>query len=68
MRDHPAHDIGILGGTWGTKLTDPEIRKAWNLSFRNMFGNRRAHESRTKPGADQYLLNRQGIGWENALF
>ena len=58
MRDHPAHDIGILGGTWGAKLTDPDVRKAWNLSFRNIFGNKRAHESRTKPGADQYLLNR----------
>ena len=58
MRDHRAHDIGILGGTWGAKLTDAELRKAWDLSFRNMFGNKRARETRTKPGADQYLLNR----------
>ena len=58
MRDNRAHDIGILGGTWGAKLTDPELRKAWDLSFRNIFGNKRARETRTKPGADQYLLNR----------
>ena len=58
MRDHPAHNIGILGGTWGAKLADPESREAWNLSFTNIFGNKRAYEPRTKRGADQYLLNR----------
>ena len=63
MRDHPAHDIGILGGTWGAKLTDPEVRKSWNLSFKNIFGNKKARDSRTRPGADQYLLNRYAWPW-----
>jgi hypothetical protein len=61
MRDNPAHDIGMLAGTWGAKVSDHKIRKEWALSMKNMLGNKRAFEDRTKAGADQYLLNRCGI-------
>ena len=63
MRDHWAHDIGILAGTWGAKLEGPELRKAWRISLRNMLANRKAHESQTVQGADQYLLNRYVWPW-----
>jgi hypothetical protein len=61
MRDNPAHDIGMLGGTWGAKLTSPKIRKAWALSIGNMFRNKRALDDRKTAGTDQYLLNRCGF-------
>ena len=58
MRDHPQHDIQILGGTWGIKLVKPEIRQKMSLSIRKMFGKDEFYASREHSGPDQKILKR----------
>ena len=56
MRDHPQHDVAILGGMWGIKLTDETrllIKQAFDRMFltsTNLLG------SRTQPQHDQIVL------------
>ena len=37
MRDHPMHDIGMLGSAWGVKLTKENIRLKWQKAWKNGF-------------------------------
>ena len=37
MRDNPAHNIGLLGASWGTDLTKGELVFSKNLSFRQKY-------------------------------
>ena len=38
MRDNPAHNIGLLGASWGTDLTKGELLVfSKNLSFRQKY-------------------------------
>ena len=33
MRDHIGHGTEILGGMWGVKLNNPDIRKKWTETW-----------------------------------
>merc|ERR1719336_2638794 len=35
MRDHPMHDIGMLGSAWGVKLTKEVVKLKWQKAWRN---------------------------------
>ena len=37
MRDHPMHDIGMLGSAWGVKLTKDKVRSKWRMAWKNGF-------------------------------
>jgi hypothetical protein len=57
MRDHPNHGVAILGGTWGVKLTRPEIRQKFEKSFNDMFDDtKEMFGSRSESQHDQNLL------------
>ena len=56
MRDHPEHGTVILGGTWGIKLQNPEIRQKMKETFNNMMNDEYYTAPRTAYGADQKLI------------
>ena len=58
MRDHPAHDLGLLGGMWGAKLTSPRMRRYWEAAFKKMFANRGSYAQRKIGGVDQDMLKK----------
>ena len=35
MRDHPEHNIGMLGSAWGVKLTKEEVRLKWEKAWKS---------------------------------
>ena len=56
MRDHPNHDIEILGGLWGMKMT-PKMRLLMNKTFETIFTTSPSfYGSRTQSNHDQILL------------
>ena len=58
MRDHPQHDVPILGGTWGIKLEKNKIRQKIKMSIEAMKKNPIFYASRSKAGPDQDALRR----------
>ena len=51
----------MLGGTWASKLTDPQIREKWEQSFRDMFQDSLMFSTKTDSGPDQTLLKKYDI-------
>ena len=37
MRDHPMHDIGMLGSAWGVKLLKDKVRLKWRKAWKDGF-------------------------------
>ena len=35
MRDHPMHDIGMLGSAWGVKFAKEKVRLKWQIAWKN---------------------------------
>ena len=67
MRDHPNHDIEILGGLWGMKMT-PKMRLLMNKTFETIFTTSPSfYGSRTQSNHDQILL-RSYIWYVEVLF
>ena len=67
MRDHPQHNIGLLGGAWGADLTRNisetngsliSARKKWKVTWKNILRDRKIFSERHKLGPDQDLLTR----------
>ena len=58
MRDHPLHDITILGSTWGTKLHNPNVREEWKKSWAEGMKDEILWAQRTAYGPDQVFLGR----------
>ena len=56
MRDNPAHNIGLLGASWGTDLTKDNARGRWQKSWRKMFDDELTYADRSHKGPDQLLL------------
>lgn len=55
MRDHPHHDVTVLGGMWGAKLT-PYIRSRMRQSFGTIFKSKIFFANRYIREPDQELL------------
>ena len=45
MRDNPAHNIGLLGASWGTDLTKDNGRSRWKKSWKKIFPFTSSHHS-----------------------
>ena len=58
IRDHPHHDIQILGGTWGIKLIKSEVRSNMTNAMKRMFKHYKFLAPRDKAGPDQEMLKR----------
>ncbi|CAB4066024.1 unnamed protein product [Lepeophtheirus salmonis] len=70
MRDHPFHNVPILGGLWGANLTNKESRILWEISWKNILLDSGAWASRFSRGSDQVLLKKyvwDTWGWNYAL-
>ena len=57
MRDHPQHNVPILGGLWGVKLT-PNIRHRIHQSFEKIFKSSMFYNGQNHKGSDQDLLEK----------
>jgi hypothetical protein len=58
MRDHPAHDIPMMGGTWGAKLDRKTIRTKFSKAFSDLSFSNLFNASQTEKGHDQEALKK----------
>ena len=58
MRDHIKHDFSILGGLWGTKLFDDDIRSKWKMAWKNGQDDGIMYARRDGWGPDQVFLHK----------
>ena len=58
MRDHPWHGAAMLGGTWGTRLTDHTVREKWREAWRGILADKEAGAGRASSGPDQRMLKK----------
>lgn len=63
MRDHPMHDIGMLGSAWGVRLTKEEVRHKWRKAWKNGFQNEIMYKARNLTGPDQGFLHKYVWPW-----
>ena len=56
MRDHPLHNIGMLGSAWGVKLTKEYVRLKWRKAWKNAKRNPIMWKARNLTGPDQGFL------------
>ena len=64
MRDHPGHDMPILAGMWGVKLSSPQMRKALQAVFYQMLHADSAYwRGQIISSRDQALLERYLWPW-----
>ena len=56
MRDHPMHDIGMLGSAWGVRLTKEEVRHKWRKAWKNGFQNEIMYKARNLTGNNFGIL------------
>ena len=57
MRDNPVHNMPIMGGMWGIKLT-PDIRSKLEHSFMDMFRSPIFYKSHKLKGPDQDIIRK----------
>ena len=70
MRDHPYHNVAMLGASWGTNLTrylrgnffenskTITARQAWKLTWKNMLKEDLMYARCEAWGPDQIILDR----------
>ena len=58
MRDHPAHNIPMMGGTWGAKLDRKTIRTQFSKAFSDLSLSTLFNASQTEKGYDQEALKK----------
>ena len=58
LRDHPYHDISILGGLWGIKFQNTVIREKFTQSFNQLLSDPLVNSTRTTHGPDQTALTK----------
>ncbi len=58
MRDHPLHDIGMLGSAWGVKLQTDRVRQKWRRAWHNGAKNPIMWKARNVTGPDQAFLHK----------
>ena len=59
MRDHPMHDIGMLGSAWGVKLLKDKVRLKWRKAWKDGFqdGDGLMWKARNLTGILNFLIN-----------
>lgn len=63
MRDHPLHDVGMLGSAWGVKLTSEAVRRNWRRAWSNGRKNPMMWKARNLTGPDQGFLQKYVWPW-----
>ena len=65
MIDHPAHGVAMLGGMWGTRITNKTIREGWVSSLQNILQDplNKVGAEGSIFGADQDLLMKWVWPW-----
>ena len=58
MRDHPYHATELLGGMWGSNMTDNKTKKKWRTAWQGMLKDQIIWSPRNAKGHDQVLLSR----------
>ena len=58
MRDHIEHDFSMLGGCWGTKLMDKNIRLKWRRTWKKALLDDLMYAYHDSWGPDQDLLDK----------
>ena len=58
MRDHPYHNIPLLGAAWGARMTGQEVRGNWVRSWQDILKDPLSRAGREKKGPDQAVLAR----------
>ena len=67
MRDNPYHNVPILGGMWGIKLT-PDMRLNMEQAFTEIIDSDIFYKSRDLSGPDQDLLGKFIWPWAKNFF
>ena len=57
MRDHPQHDVPILGSGWGVKLGRDEVRNRWKKVWTEAMEDEIFWKDRFERDFDQMLLH-----------
>ena len=63
MRDHPAHNIPLLGAAWGARITEDNIRHKWVKSWQKILADPLSRASRDTKGPDQKVLAKWVWPW-----
>jgi hypothetical protein len=58
IRDHPNHDIPMMGGIWGAKLTRKTVRNSFSKSMKALFRSELFNASQEERSHDQAALQR----------
>ena len=58
MRDHINHDFSMLGGCWGTKLMDKNVRLKWRRTWKKALLDDLMYAHHDSWGPDQDLLDK----------
>ena len=67
MRDHPLHNVGLGGGSWGSDLTRNvtesngktiSARQAWQIAWKEMLKDKKTYARRRELGPDQTVITR----------
>ena len=56
MRDHPKHNVPMMGGMWGVRLSSSKIRQKLHQSFMKLFKSKLFYVDNNRIGPDQYIL------------
>ena len=67
FRDHPSHRFSMLGGMWGARLEEANIRRLWSGHWERMLEDELAFAARRRWGPDQDLLNKHVWPWARYL-
>jgi len=57
MRDHPNHNVPLLGAAWGADLRQQNSRERWKLSWKKIFEDSLAYVPKSAKGPDQTILS-----------
>ena len=66
MRDHPLHNVTVLGSTWGSKLTNTQIRSNWREAWKKGIKDDILWAPRQSWGPDQKFLDKYVWPWAKA--
>ena len=67
MRDNPAHFTEILGGGWGAKMDQTEIRQTWKKSWEKILKDKLAFANRSEKIPDQSILKKYVWPWAKEM-
>jgi hypothetical protein len=69
MRDHPYHNVPLVGGGWGARLTEDTEREQWENVWEEILGDPDTYAVKDQKGQDQDILtNHVWKSWIGDIF